>query len=337
MFDRFSGKNRHIVAGIKFTPTTTDYIKSTISLARRSNMSLKFTHIVEPWNQGPMVYSNTSPTQRLSTLNEESRLKSAKKRLDEAIKPFLKEYDIETSVHIGQVAETLKSEALTSRASLLVCGIKPIAHKFVPKGFTTALELITSSSIPVLALPEEKIYDFAGDKKQEKKLTILVCDDLSPSSHDALPTAAELAGALKKSELLHLHIHKESKENLIKWAEQVASYTPTLRDLQFDFPIKKETIVANTEKAITDSMSKRLEVSQAILEMQKVDYNRKIAFGDIYEKLQEVIKETNPDLVVFGQHHLIHKRPFSIGRIPFYSMLNLELPILVVSTLGHLT
>ncbi|MEZ4743845.1 MAG: universal stress protein [Bdellovibrionota bacterium] len=330
MFERFRGKERKIVAGIKFTAIVDEYIKSVISLAKRTDMSLKFTHVVEQWTSASVIYPGEYISSGIAKAAEEQRTKEATNELQKTLKPYLSKGEFETSVHVGRPGEALKSDALISRASLIVCGVKPVSYRFVPRGFSTAIELMTESSIPVLVIPEGKFYDFNGEK-----FTVLVCDDLSQTSADVLSTAGELSGAFRNVTLHHLHIHKESKEQLLTWANQVFEMMIT-RDLEYDFEIDKHSIVSNTEKAIHKKMDKRLEIPQSFLNLNNVSYTQEVRFGDVFDELTQSIKSLNPDLIVFGRHHFLHKHPVSIGKVPFYAMLNLNIPIMIVSNIGHL-
>lgn len=330
MFERFKGRDRKIVAGLKDTGTVEAYIESVVSLAKRLDMSLKFTNVVEPRNSLPILHPGEYVRSGLSQAAEEKRISETIMRLEEVLKPFLGKWEFEKSVQFGRPAEVLKSDALSSRASLVVCGVKSTSQRLVSKGFATATELMAESSIPVLVIPEGKVYDF-----NKKVLNVLVCDDLTQTSAEALPVAAELSGSLRNTKLHHLHIHGESKQQLVDWARQISDMMMT-RDLDYRFVVNKDTIVAETEKAVYERMAKRLDISPSFLKMNSVAIEQEVRFGDVFDELTKSIESLSPDLIVFGRHQFLHKYPVSIGKVPFYTMLNLDLPIMVVSNIGQL-
>lgn len=330
MFERFHGKDRTIVAGIKFTPGTKDFLSSLISLAERTDMSLKLTHVVEPWRSPGIVPPGEYVSPYIVRQAEEKRLKEAQETLEYTVKNIQGKIPLSTHVLSANAADGIRSDALTSRASLVVCSIKPMSHRFIPQGFSTALAMMAQSTIPIMVIPEEKNIRFTQDR-----LTILICDDLTETSAEAVTTAAEFAGSLQNCNLVHLHVHPEPTHKLVEWAVQISQMSQT-KDLTYGFPIRQETIVEETEQAIRKKLTERLLVPAYLLEQSKVSYEQKTKFGSVFEEITSVVKSIKPDLIVFGRHYFVHKHPVSIGKVPFYAMLSLDTPVMVISNLARL-
>ena len=330
MFERFRGKERTTVVGLKLDANCQHLIDSSLSLAARTGMALKFTHGVLPWSSAPPIYAGEQTSQSIAMVAEQARHRDATQKMAELLKPHLAQQELSSSVLVGRPAETVTSEALASQSSLIVCGVKPVSHRFVPQGWSTALELMAEASLPVLVIPDHKAYDLAKDR-----LTVVAWDDLTEAAAEALPTAAELAGAMKNVDLRHVHVHKETKEELEAFADTMASLMASHR-LDLEYRLNKETIAAETEQAILKQMQRRREVPDSFLKVNQVSFTQKVVFGDVLEQMSQLVKEHKPDLVVFGRHHFFHRHPFSFGKVPFHTMLNLEVPVLVAPHLAHL-
>ena len=59
-------------------------------------------------------------------------------------------------------------------------------------------------------------------------------------------------------------------------------------------------------------------------------YESRVVVGDVFEGITSTEEDYSPDIVAFGRHKTLHRRPLGIGRVPFHAMLNLAVPILVV-------
>ncbi len=330
MFARFSGNDRKIVAGIKL-PVDTSFVKSVLNLARRTEMSVSFVHVVEPMYLAGSTYPGEYVSINIAKMAEVQRIEDANIQLKKVMEEFQEDYSFETKVLVGNPSEAIRSESFAMQASLVVAGVKAVSRRFVPKGFSTAVGLMAESSIPVLTIPEGNTFAF-----DSSRLTLLVADDLTPTSADVVPTVAELAGTLKNSELIHFHSHPETKGRLKRWAEQISNIM-AINEFEYDFSINHDSIVEDTEKQISKQLKARVEVPISYLEKNDVAYIQRITFGDVAEELSGTIKSTNPDFIAFGRHHFLHKQPFAIGKVPFYSMLEFEKPVLLVSNIARLS
>jgi hypothetical protein len=94
------------------------------------------------------------------------------------------------------------------------------------------------------------------------------------------------------------------------------------------------TILADQTKAyIEQKMAARLGDAQLLVEENGGSYSAKVYFGEVTEQLARCVDEIKPDVVIFGRHELVHRKPFGIGKLPFYSMLNVGTPLIVAPPL----
>lgn len=330
MLARFRGKERKIVAGVSL-PVNDNFVKAVISLAQRTQMSLTFIHAIEPMTAIGPTYPGEYLSISMTKLADSQRAHEAKKQLERSLEGFREDYNFNIRVLLGHPAEAIRSESMSQTASLAVTGVKHSSKRFVPRGFSTAVDLMAQSSIPVLAIPEGGATDFTG-----KRLTMLIADDLSQTSADVVPTVAELAGTLKNVELVHFHSHPETRGHLQRWAEQLDEIMEA-NEFDYDFSMDHSSAVKEIEKRIGQKLNDRLEVPMSFLEKNDVSYQQKIVFGDVADELSAHINGINPDLLAFGRHHFVHKQPFSIGKIPFYAMLEFGKPVLLVSNVSRIS
>ncbi len=332
MFQRFKGKDRKIIVALKEVEGNDDFIKSVISIASRTNMRLCFTTVIEPRNTNVAIYPGEYINASIQKLAEKKAIKDKTKQLNDQIKPYRQEFeDIEIKVLAGNAAECINAEAVSSAASLIISGVKQSSHRFIPKGFSTAISLMANSSIPVIAIPEGKFFDF-----NNKKVRIVVADDLSPTSSEVLPTCAELAGSFENTEIIHTHIHHETKEDLMSWADDISEMMIT-KGIDHSFPISRETVVLDMEEGIKQTMINRLEIPTSYLMKNEVQYNQHVSFGEVFEEMSRLVEDKKPQLIAFGKHHFLHKHPISIGRVPFHTMLSFKTPVLIASNAARLT
>lgn len=331
MFDRFQGQKRMIVSGVKIPLGESKLVESTLALAQKTAMKVRFVHAVEPLASISPIYPNYVKA-HLQRLMADEKMEQTVAGFEQSMKPYLSKADFTTGIAVGQPGKALLSDALTHRASLIVCGVNLLTHHLVPKGFATAQELVAHSPLPVLVLPEGKALDFS-----RKPMTALVLDDLTDASADAVSTACEFLGALEDAAFIHAHIHPESEEQMVSWAERVADITKARGiELKLDMDLSKGSILAETDKAIRKHLSDRLGVSPSLLTQHRVRCEQKVAFGDVAAHIEGMVMDMKPDLLVFGRHQFWHHQPLSMGQVPFQVMVGFGIPTLVVASQGHL-
>lgn len=327
MFDRFSGAQRNMVAGIALMDSDFNFVSSLNALAVRTGMSVHLVHVIEPWTA---EYSNAFfpgeyTSSRVAEFAETKRIERAESKLKELATAFSPDVKCTFSVEVGSIVNALTQEANRQRASLITCSLIQGEPKFLPRVFSTPLNLMAEANVPVLIIPNETSLDFS-----DRHLRLLVCDNLEEASRSAIGTALELSLALKETDLIHLHVYPKPANDLKKWANDVLALMTEHR-LPVNPGFSPEQVIENTEKEVKTKLALRLGFEKDLLETQgNGNYRQLVCFGEVDAEIHAVVKNESPDIVVFGRHHLIHKKPFAIGKVPFSAMLTVEKPILMV-------
>jgi len=328
MYENFAGKNRRIVVAVN-ADSPKDYLPEfAANIAARTGMTLRLLHVIEYTSVGsPAAYPDGYVFARTSIETRDELIETAIGTLNSIKSKLQAKRDIvvEINTAMGSVAENLQAEAVSTNASLLICGAKATSHRFVPKGLSTALGLMSDSPKPVIVVPEDSVSDFSN-----QYLTILASDDLTDNSAEAVTTACELAVNLGNATIAHLHIHPQTRKQIEDQAQKVIDVMLN-NEVELEEFFARERVFENVTNNIKAAMSKRVGILNKVIDMSDhTTYRREMRFGDIVEQFGEVVDEVKPDLLVFGRHQFVHRQPWSLGKMPFYGMLNLHRPVMIV-------
>jgi nucleotide-binding universal stress UspA family protein len=248
-----------------------------------------------------------------------------KAQMEDELQQFAKslelETKVETSIVVGQAAQVALSDAVVSGASIIVTGAANRSHRFVPKGLSTALTLMAESPTPVLVVKEGSQLNLSGES-----LNIVVADDLSDNCERAVLAAFDLAVGLGDTDLHHIYANSLTMQNFALNVEK-------LRELRKDdssTDISPTDLWEKTRSSIRERLRLRAPGRELFLEAAGGHYWPEIKDGSVESALEKVIDSASPELIVFGRHHSFHRRPFAVGKVPFYFMMSIERPILVV-------
>ncbi|NRA65385.1 MAG: universal stress protein [Pseudobacteriovorax sp.] len=313
-----------VIVGIPQRPTA-PFVESALTLAEKLKKQISFVHAIEPWQSTFTVYPGEPYAINVFELQERERIDSVRKDLLEQLEPYQKKVNFDVQVRLGRPADVLIGEATSQGASYIISAVNELSHKFVPTGFSTALSLLADTPIPTIILP--KSFEFKGDKEH---VNILVNDDLASNHHSLLASCIDLSKHYKSSEIVHYHCFPRTKEQLESWAkdhEQVV----LANDLERHDALDPSGIISETEVQVKEALNARISnISSKVFERYRISYDLRVDFGDYRELLAQVNEMVDPDFLVFGRHHFIKTKPFAIGKMPFYAMLNFGRPILMI-------
>lgn len=315
MSKHFMGPEHKIIVAAKFDEAFANLKKDAEAVAGRTGMSLKFVHSIESatGNTPSRVLANIANIQNIFDAIEESRQLKAEQRL----KNLLGSDDAGMSVLSGEAVSAIIAEAVVSKASLIMAAANSDTYKFVPKGFSTALRLMAYSDVPVLVSPKSGAYNLKKDR-----IKMLIADDLSDECQDVVISAFDLARALGRTDILHLHTGTLAEDQLKDWIDDLSSETRDMRNgSDISIAIRK-----NQESALTSRAPERLP----LLEARNCSYRSEVVSGDPVDQIALAAEKFEADIVVFGRHKTIHKKTFSIGKVPFYAMLQQNRMVMIV-------
>jgi hypothetical protein len=64
-------------------------------------------------------------------------------------------------------------------------------------------------------------------------------------------------------------------------------------------------------------------------------YQTAVAFGSPAEELKRIALAHKAQIMIFGRHHMLHKKSFALGKIPYQAMVEEQIATLVVPDLEH--
>ncbi len=303
----------YIGVAIGFDAIAPDLIKFAGSVAVKLKKDLALIHVVEPWLGPTMTWSLGAPGTLLgaSELFDQNAKELADSRLTELASLLPQTLKIKKVNVIGPVAEMINEEVTKLKIGLMIVGKKPGGAL---SGFSTALSLMGSAPCPVLVMGADQF-----NRPQVEKL--LLADDLSSNSGKACEFAYEFAGGLAPSKMFHIHVSGITKDSL-KTALELsanASHTPQI-------PLDSvDKVYHEVQSALLEKLRQR-----ACQVGRDVEQNVSVRAGQVQDELGAAVAEFKPGVLVFGRHKRVHTKPFFIGRVPFKSMLAMNLPVLVV-------
>lgn len=323
MSKRFKGKDATVVVAVGADKHAESLVKIAGGLCKRTGMQLRLVQIAEYWagRSWPREITLEGPLAEAITAVEDESLRVAHGHLRRLAELVPRGIDVEVNAIAGFPADGVMADAMANHAALIVTGASKGSHRFVPKGLSTALSLMSESSVPVLVIQEGMTIDF-----DKPNLSLVVADDLSDHSEAAVMTAFDFAAALGRVALKHIHVNSLTEENLkiSLEAATAASHAGSLRVLS------SGEIYHMAIQALETKIRNRAPGRKTLLDAANGAYEARVVTGDVVDEIHKTVQETNPDLLVFGRHRAFRRKPFLIGQVPFHAMLLPSKPVLVV-------
>lgn len=292
-------------------------LKFSKSLVDSLGSSAHLVHVVEPRYRGNMGVGEFMSYEaiRAVEVNEVEESKNSLKGYKEEYFPNNGDLD----VGFGNPSDEILTISKYKKSSLVLCGKGESSYKFIPSGFSVPLSLMSDSNIPVMIVPNNaKIWKKEG-------LNILICDDLSDGSKEAILFSKDLARKQKGSSIHHINIiedHHFGLVDAIKTLKDKINPNNYVYDQEYDAKEYQKSMKEKAEKELLQRMGSN--------EDKNFSYKSSVLLGWMAEELRRIVKKEDIDLVVFGKHKFIHKKPFGIGKMPFNAMLELDIPVVVV-------
>lgn len=311
-----------IVVAMKFDNLSTHVLRLAFELAERCKLKVAAIHVVEllpiPRNFLAETITGIDIAQAARS-QQKGELEAARERLEK----LAREIDpnglvITTKVLSGLPAQMIAAEAAATNAAFIITGAASVSHRFIPKGLSTALTLMSDASVPVLVMRLETILE-----SSQKEFRVLVADDMRDSGNAALRTALSLACLYPSSNVCHVHVNSLT-ESALEAALDAGAFSRSSSTKGgarvFDLMVKE----------IEDQLEKRARDVMSGLSSPGINYNPHVKTGSVAETLDLVIEEFHPDLIVFGRHQTFRSKPLSMGQIPFHSMLSQSVAVMIV-------
>ncbi len=325
MFDKFRKGNFKISVGMRLGGESDSLLKYVRDFSDYTDAKIRLVNVVEPWREHPWI--TTLPGENLyysiAQKVEEKARDVAEVSIEKVAAEFPKSKGVESTALRGLTAEAITADAIAARSSLICVASEKKDGLHILSGFTTGLDLAANSSLPVMIVPHD-----CKEFKPSGRLKVMYADDLTVNSKGALGTATELAYGLGNLDFHHVHVSKDSKEEMDAATEKILELM-NLEKIEIDPSFDFGALTENAVDRFKDKMTERVGLARTLLSSRNVEYIQRIKFGDIKENMDRLVEEIDPDIVIFGRHHFFHKSPVGIGQLAFSSMLSYDRPVVI--------
>lgn len=323
MLELFSAETTIVVA-LDLGDEENNLIQTAVSLAKKTGSRLIFVHATQPFRGyisagGDMVLPYEAFEHDIYT----SDVKSAEQKLLAIRDRLPPELVIDLRVVRDFPENALESVAEDVGASLVLCGMSPRANHDRYGGMSTALSLMNSSKFPVMILPLDTAIDFAS-----KDHNILVADNLRDEGLYALRAALGLCKSISYSHLFHLHVKRSSYREINETVDKIKTAMVEGR-LPFDPDLKTDVYLKHLKDEMRSAMVERLEAADSDF-ARGLHWTPRICFGQPAEELQQQVRDTKADILIFGKHHFLRPKGLVLGKIPYQAMMENHVASIVV-------
>ena len=314
---------RPIVVGLLLNGQEEEFLKSCKTLSDRLEAPLELVHVLETcntvWGAPEFIINPFFGYERaLSEMDETV----ARQKLETIAKQLKTKQPVGVHVLRDYPSAALCTIAAELRAGLIVCGIQSDAKANLFRGMSTAFALASHADTAVLVLSRSAFFDFHTPR------ALLIADNLEIEGRFALENALRLAEDLGSPAIYHVHIHKRSRQEIATMLHQVQA--EMLRSQSGDYSqLNPELYTELLSQRIRDDLIYRFHNSEGAQRLGAA-YETRVAFGDAADELHLLVQQTHAGLLVFGRHHLIHKRGFSLGKMPYAAMIKQNLATFIV-------
>lgn len=218
-------------------------------------------------------------------------------------------------------AEGILAESAISKPSLILVSSGMKADGYFSRGLSTPLGIMAEAQVPVMVLNSSCNADFS-----KSRLRILIADDLRDETSRAMSGALEWATAIGEADALHVHIEELSADQLRRILGQTA--------LQIRSPADHEKLttdlITSVESIFMNRLSERLARAESQLQSVGGSYRAELRRSPfVRDEIERIAGEFGADILIFGRHQKVHRRPFLVGRVTYQSMLSKQYGVLV--------
>ncbi len=324
MLELFSSETT-IVVGLDLSDEEDKLIKTAVSLAKKTGARLVLVHAIQPFRSYASAGEDmTLPYEAFEQEVHHSDFDEAEQNLYALRDRLPAEILIETEVVREFPENALENTAEKVKASLIICGMRERdGETSWYGGMSTALSMMASSKFPVMILPLSTEIDFATSEHN-----ILVADNLQDEGLHALQAALGLCRSIAYKQLIHLHVKKTSYRDINETVEKIKVAMIEGR-LPANPEFESDVYLRQIKDEVKTLMHDRLEAADKDF-ARGLHWSPRVKFGSPAEELQQVVRESKSDILVFGKHHFIRPKGLVLGTIPYSAMVEGNVASIVV-------
>ncbi len=315
-----------IVVGLLLDEQDSGLLKTATSLARQLGSSLELVHAVRPVfnyiGAGDVV---VNPYYGYDWVLNDVEEQQSRQRIELVKKSLASNLTVNTHIVRDYPAEALSTIAHEVRAGMVLCGIQLKASKSLLGGLSTAFSLAAHAECPVMLLPITTSIDFQSPS------TLLIADNLEAEGRIALESGLRLAQDLTCRSIVHAHVHNLGRPEIDHIVEQIRT-AMTLGTIPNNPKFSSEFYQDTVRQRIVDELVYRYHNTEGV-QLLDSQYQPAVRFGEPADQLHQLVKEHKAQIMVFGRHHMIHKKNFAFGKIPYQAMIEDQVASFIVPDL----
>lgn len=325
--EKLADRYHKLVVGLSLSNSDQDLVESSVNLAQALNAEIIFVHAVLPFQSYAYVGEGTlfplsAYENSFRELSESQGVKKIRKLIDSARNYAQKSIQISFRISYAEPANGLIDIAEKENADMIICGYNVEQGENLFVGISTAHNLFSESKKPVLAIPSNRTCRFDQ--------SIGFADACNEQSFENLKTVYSLACQLDMKTLYHIHI-KDINNDEIDHMVDIIQNAIISGKIDSSENFTREIYMQKTKQALFENLE---ATYKKVLEKDKIkdlDYKCEVAFGSPKDEIKKLCEQNSCHIIAFGHHHIINRQTWSIGQIPYHSMLNLGLPVLKIN------
>lgn len=310
MLARFPSNKAKIGVAVSFDDKLERVLTVAGRLARMTGSKIRLIHVCDPWTKSYLATAvEAGPPDLVNALKEESA-RIASRRIGSLARTLGDQ--VETQVAAGDVVKCLAEDAESEGVGLILVGASKGGIASTSMGFSTAVSLISESTVPVMVVNEDSDLDLG-----KEGLSIVVADDFSDVALEGLALGFALAQTVRGSTLVHAHVETYSDLQLFKKGKAVSAR------------VSPNQIAGMLQQA-EEKLLARCGDRAGRLESEGGHYQMEVVAGSVPDELERTAVACRADLTIFGQHRVFHRHAMHVGQVPFKAMLSQNRPVIVV-------
>ncbi len=323
MSKKFLGKKAKIEVALELDGRCPNLIAVAKNVAARTGMTLRLAHVVEPFSDAypPTLVDLKGPLADVVEAIDASRQLSAEAKLRAAAPGT---GDAETCLLVGRPSRALMVDAEVVNAAMILVGAgarSSGSYSVMPAGISTALQLMAEANRPVMVVGANCERDLAAPR-----LKMLIADDLTPGSEDAVRAGLDFARALGDVDVLHLHVNPLTEARLEAAVAEIRASPATSAAREVD----AAEVFARTQAHLQALLAERAPEHRALLSIKGSTCVTEVVVGDAADAIDAAAARIGADIVVFGRHRRLHLGAWSWGKMPHREMLAQKRIVLLV-------
>ncbi len=312
-----------IVLGLSLIKDETYVIKSVSSLAKKTGAEVILVHCLKPFYSFTYVGDGTIyPITTYESILNEMDSSSAKEKLAKIQADFFTGIPCQTKISRGYTSDGIIDMSKEYDAALIVVGID-LDEMSSLSGMSTSITLMKRSPVPLLVVPANKGIDFNND------IGAIIADNLVEDQQSFLAKSYGFLRSIETKEIIQVHTKEVTELEMKRLVENIKT-AMILGKIPDNENVSEENLKEKVKNQAIQKM--KTNCRELLTPFEAKDIQFEVTFGKPAKDIQEISKRLHSNLIVFGRHHFFHKDSFSLGRVPWKSMLTNDCAILVTNS-----